>query len=349
MIRRFALFLSCFLAGCGGLSMPPLPSMPSMPSLWSKPAPVSDPTAEGYLEAGKAETKAKNYALAIDHFQKIKADFPFSAQVTEAELRAAEAYYLNKQYTEAIRAFQEFQTLHPTNENIPFVIYHLGLAHYDQFTSVERDQKLTATAKDYFANLVKNYPNSAYVGPAQEKLAKCEEYLAEHEFVVGAFYLKQEKYPAARERFDGIVRRYPNTPTAGKALYNLGEAYRLEKNNVKAALAYAALVQHYPSHPLAQQAQVQLNAVSQERQDPLALLLMRDGRPAPASSPLEQSAETRKSLPTNLVAKKDVVYEEPGADRSFLSRVVDKVNPFASSDKKDNGDQEEEAAATASA
>lgn len=313
-------------AGCSKSLMPSLP--------WSSQPVQTNPAAETLFAEGMDYFKNKNYARAIDRFQRVKAEFPFSPQLTEAELKLAEAYYLNKQYPEAIASFKEFQTLHPTNENIPFVLYHLGMAHFDQFTSVDRDQKVTEIAKGYFETVVRTHPSSPYAEKAREKLAKCEQYLAEHEFNIGRFYFNEKNYPAAKDRFQEILRRYPNNPVAPRVLYHLGESYRLEKNTVKAALAYEALTRHYPESPLAKQAETRLAQLDEQKVDPLALLLMRDGRPRFFAAPAPD-AHRQKDL--NLVAKKEVVHEEPGSEKGFFRRVADSVNPFnwfSSSDEK---------------
>src|SRR3989338_2038745 len=346
MILQFAIRYSLFaififlLPGCSSISLPSLPSWP-----WSTPATQPNATAEALFDEGTAYLNNKKYALAIDRFQKVKAEFPFSPQLVPAELKLAEAYYLNKQYPEAAAAFKEFQTLHPNNENIPFVLYHMGLVYFDQFTSSDRYQKVTEIAKGYFESVVKDHPGSPYAAPAKEKLAKCIEYLSEHEFNIAVFYFNEKKYPAAIDRLEGILRRYRDTPFAVKALYYLGESYRLEKNTVKAALAYEALVQHYPNDPLAKTAQARVSELAQEKQDPLAMLLKQDGRTAFAVAQKPESGaiqnpkskiENPKDL--NLVAKKEVVHEEPGEQKGVLRRVVDTINPFASSsDKKESG------------
>src|SRR3989338_6926515 len=139
------LMLALLGAGCSSISLPSLPSWP-----WSTPATQPNATAEALFDEGTAYLNNKKYALAIDRFQKVKAEFPFSPQLVPAELKLAEAYYLNKQYPQAAAAFKEFQTLHPNNENIPFVLYHRGLVHFDQFTSSDRYQKMTEIAKGYF-------------------------------------------------------------------------------------------------------------------------------------------------------------------------------------------------------
>jgi outer membrane protein assembly factor BamD len=331
-----ALFLTVWAAGCSSISMPSLP--------WSSSAVKPDPTAEALFEEGKRYFKEKRYARAIDSLTRLKTDHPFSPQLTEAELRIADSYYLNQQYPEAVSAFKEFQSMHPTNENIPFVVYRLGQAHFDQFTSADRDQKNTEIAKSYFENVVSTYSKSPYAKEAKEKLVRCVEYLAEHDFNVASFYLRQEKYPAARERFEEIVRKYQGTPAAAKSLFFLGESYRREKNNIKAGLAYEALIQHYPQSKFTPEAKTQLAQLEKEKQDPLAMLLMRDRRPslAGASEDNQETASTaRLKGVDNLIAKTDVVYEEPGEEKGLFRRVVDKINPFSSSDDgKKNGKPE---------
>lgn len=311
-------------AGCSS-------SAPSIP--WFSSAPKADLTAEGLFEEGTRAFNEKKYVRAIDNFSKLRTDNPFSPLVTQAELKMADAFYLNQQYPESINAFKEFQSMHPTNENMPLVTLRLGQAHFDQFTSTDRDQKTTEIAKGYFETVVTKYPKSPQAAEAQVKLAKAVEYLAEHEFNVAEFYFKQEKYVAARDRFEEIIRKYKDTPTSVKSLFYLGESYRLEKNGVRAALAYEALIQHYPQSKFAAEARTQLAVVEKEKRDPLALLLMRDRRPGALAAPeAKEDPALAKLRDLNLVAKKDVVHEEPGDEKGFLRRFADKINPFSSSD-----------------
>ncbi len=337
----FALF--ALLTCCSACSMPSLPSLPSVP--WFSSTAKADPTAEALYEEGMRAFNDKKYVRAIDNFSKIRTDHPFTPLITQVEFKIADAHYLNQQYPEAINAFKEFQSMHPTNENIAFVTLRLGQAHFDQFTSAERDQKNTEIAKGYFETVLTKYPNSPQAAEAREKLAKCLDYLAEHEFNVAHFYYQQEKYPAARDRFEEIVRKYKDTPTAVKSLFYLGESYRNEKNAVRAALAYEALIQHYPQSKFAAEARSQLAAVEKEKRDPLALLLMRDRRPTVAAAPeVKEDPGLAKLRDLNLVAKTEVVHEEPGDEKGFLRRVANKLNPFSSSD---NGKTEDKKSDTA--
>ena len=321
--------LFCLTAfyGCSSISMPSMPSFS-----WSGSGTKSDPTAEALYDEGIRNFNEKRYVRAIDNFNKIRTDYPFSPQVTEVELKIADAYYLSQQYPEAINAFKEYQAMHPTNENMPFVLLRLGQAHFDQFTTTDRDQKNTEIAKGYFENVINSYPKSPHAAEAKEKLVKCVEYLAEHDFNVAYFYFQQEKYPAARDRFEEIVRKYKDTATAVKSLFYLGESYRKEKNIVRAELAYDALIEHYPQTKFAADAKAQLAQLDKEKRDPLALLLMRDRRPTGAPAEVKEDPALAKLKDMNLIAKTDVVNEAPGPNKGFLQRVADKLNPFSSSD-----------------
>jgi outer membrane protein assembly factor BamD len=336
MLAPGALLLATLATGCSSL---PVPSLP-----WSKSAPASDPTAEALFEEGSRYFNEKRYVRALDAFNRLKTEQPFSPLLTETELKIADAYYLNEQYPEAINAFKEFESLHPTSEHLPFVILRLGQAHFNQFTAVNRDQKNTEIAKGYFEALLTNHPKSPYAAEAKENLAKCNGILAEHEFDIAEFYFKHEKYPAARDRFEEIVRKYRGTPVASRSLFYLGESYRKEKNNVKAALAYEALLQHYPDDRFSPAARAQLAQIEKEKNDPLAMLLMRDRRPvtalAAAEAKPEATAGAKPKAAMNLVAKTEVVYEAPGEEKGIFSRVVDKINPFSSSTSEKKKEEE---------
>ena len=329
MMKRTIILFSVtvlLFAGCS--------SIPSISMPWSS-NPQPDPTAEAVFNRGMELFNNKKYVAALDQFTRIKQEFPFAPQAIHAELKITECYYLNQQYPEAITALKEFQSMHPTNENIPLVIYRLGLAHFDQFSAADRDQKNTEIAKGYFETVINTYPKSPYAAEAKEKLGKAIGYLVEHDFNIAYFYFQQEKYPAARDRFEEIVRRYRGTPIAAKSLFYLGESYRKEKNGVKAALAYESILQHYPQSKFANDAKNELAALEKEKHDPLAMLLMRDRRPGAAPAPqtnIETASAAKLKGVDNLVAKSEVVYEEPGEEKGIFRRVADKMNPFSSSD-----------------
>ena len=309
----------------------------------SPPISESNPTAEAMYQDGLNYFEKERFDRAIFFFQKVRDEFPFSPEAERAELKIADAFFLNKDYGEATEAYKNYLAFNPTSEHAAYIKYQLGLVHFAQFSRVDRDQKDIKEAKRYFEILLKDHPDSEYVPDAGEKLAKTREYLAEREFAIGRFYLRERKYLAARSRFEGVLRDYMDTPTAVKALYTLGDAYRLEKNTVKATLAYEALIERYPESPYSDQARTYLASLKTEKHDPLASLLMQDGLPTSIETPSAQLAG-RGNLPGSdqdlgLVTKEAYEHEEIRGP-SLLSS----LNPFESdSDKEDQDKKDQEA------
>lgn len=210
---------------------------------------VKEPSAEDYFQRGVELMKKKDYKPAAAQFQKAKDEFPFSPLVADAELNVAECQYLQGSYVEAIASFKDFQGMHPTNENIPFVIYRLGLSNLEQSSTIDRDQTTTQNAVDYFKQVLMNYRNSPYAEPAGEKLVQARRSLSEHEFYIGHFYYKHGNLQASLERFGSVLRTYYETETAPKALVYMREAYRRLKQDEKAGLVDKVFAVHYADSP----------------------------------------------------------------------------------------------------
>ena len=183
----------------------------------SDPPSVSNPTAEALYQDGIDYFDRERYARAISFFQKLRDDYPFSEEAEAAELKIAEAYYLNEEYTEADETYKNYLTFQPTGRHTHFVKYQLGRVNLDQFTGIDRDLEKVKAAKRYFESVIQDHPDSEHVPDARKKLTETRLHLAERELYVGNFYLKEEKYRPARERFENVLRDYPDTSVAERA------------------------------------------------------------------------------------------------------------------------------------
>ena len=130
----------------------------------------------------------------------------------------ADSYFSDKDYPEAENAYNDFINLHPTNENVPYAIYQVGMCHYNQIGAIDRDQTETAKARKEFEKLMARYPDSKFSIMAEKTIRECKQEQAEHEFYIGKFYFTQKKYQAALTRLEAITKDYAN----------IGLDYRLE-------------------------------------------------------------------------------------------------------------------------
>jgi outer membrane protein assembly factor BamD len=178
-------------------------------------------TAYELAEEGMSAYEDGKYRPAIESFEKLKDWYPFSEYASLAALKIADAHFHLGEYDEAIFAYEGFETLHPRNEAIPYVIYQIGTSYYRQRDTIDRDQKAVRQALDTYRRLIRDYPKSEYSAKAEGHLKECLKSLAGHEFYVGLFYFKNKKYEPALSRFKTILTEYPDVGIHQKALHYL--------------------------------------------------------------------------------------------------------------------------------
>jgi outer membrane protein assembly factor BamD len=171
-----------------------------------------------------------NYKAAIESFEKLKDWYPFSKYAILAELKKADAHYHRKEYEDAIFAYEEFESLHPQNEAIPYVIYQIGRCYFAQVDTIDRDQTSTQKALDTFNRLIKSFPDSEYSRKAQAHRNQCRKVLAGHELYVGLYYYRGKHYKAAMGRFKTILSKYPDVGVHQKALQYIAVCEKAIKN-----------------------------------------------------------------------------------------------------------------------
>lgn len=167
---------------------------------------------------GMEEYRQGNYKRAIENFEKLRDWYPFDRYAILAELKIADSHYQLKQYDEAVVAYQEFESLHPMNEAIPYVVYQIGLCYYEQITTIDRDQRAARNALMVFERLQRQFPDHQYSKRAGEHIHTCLKSLAGHELYVGKFYFKKKNYKAAMNRFKNIINEFPDVGIHKEAL-----------------------------------------------------------------------------------------------------------------------------------
>jgi len=180
--------------------------------------PKEEMTAQELASEGMDAFKDKKYVNALESFKKLKDWYPFSKYAILAELKTADANYSLNEYNEAVVAYEEFESLHPQNEAIPYVIYQIGLCYFKQIDTADRDQSSAEKALASFKRLEKQFPKNTYASKAKDHVNKCQKSLAGHEFYVGLFYYNSKHYKAALKRFHAVLSKYPDVGVQQKAL-----------------------------------------------------------------------------------------------------------------------------------
>lgn len=220
--------------------------------------PTANWTAKQFYEQAQKEVKDGDFQLAIEYYEKLEARFPFGKLAENAQMETAYAYYKYEEYESAIAAADRFIKLHPTHPNLDYIYYLRGLASFHKKDSpldsllpqdpATRDPSSAKESFNYFAKLVKHFPNSKYVPDAVKRMRFQRNTLAMHEIKVADFYLKREAYVAVVNRAKYVVEHYPRTPAVADALKLLNVAYSKLQMLELARDAKRVLDKNFPDH-----------------------------------------------------------------------------------------------------
>jgi len=160
--------------------------------------------------------------MYLEHFDE---HHPYSHYSIQAELLRIFAAYKNKEYILSETLSQRFIDRHPRHPDVDYAKYMLGMSYYHQITKVERDATQTEHAIKAFTRLIREHPRSSYAKDAAARLQNLYDKLAAHELAIGKYYFDRERYVAAANRFQYIVRHYAATAAIEEALYYLAASF----------------------------------------------------------------------------------------------------------------------------
>jgi outer membrane protein assembly factor BamD len=220
MLRHLplALLLLLPLAGCGS-------GWDGRQQTLSTRQLAADTSAEGLYAAGMEALNAQQFQRAVELFDAVEREHPYSAFATNAKLMAAYGEYMRNRYTEALGALDRFIQLHPAHRDIAYAYYLRALSYYEQINDTERDQRTTEQAMAALQEVSNRFPNTPYARDARLKIDLARDHLAGREMVVGRFYQNRRLYLAAIGRFRRVVDEYQTTNHVAEALHRLTEIY----------------------------------------------------------------------------------------------------------------------------
>lgn len=209
------------------------------------PLTVDRPAAQIYKDAAVAESK-KELKKAKVLYSEIERQHPYSDYATQAQLRMAELSYQGLQYDDALMSLDKFIETHPGHPKVDYALYLKAMCYYEQITDVGRDQAMTENAMQALDAIVSRFPDSKYARDSKLKLDLVHDHLAGKEMEVGRYYMKQEQYSAAVNRFMTVVRDYQTTTHVPEALHRLVESYMILGLKDEATRVAAVLGHNYP-------------------------------------------------------------------------------------------------------
>jgi outer membrane protein assembly factor BamD len=212
------------LSGCSGLSQWD-GSFAGLSTSRTRPNATVDRTPEGLYAAGVEALQQRRYPQAVELFDQLERDHPYSTWATNAKIMAAYGDYQRNRYVEAIATLDRFIQLHPAHRDIAYAYYLRALSFYEQINDAQRDQRATETAMAALQDVANRFPDTAYARDARLKIDLGRDHLAGREMVIGRFYQRQRLLNAAIGRFRRVVEDFQTTNHVPEALHRLTEIY----------------------------------------------------------------------------------------------------------------------------
>ncbi len=202
----------------------------------------------------KEYTKARAVLLEVRNRDLTKKFAPL------AQLRIADSYLKEDESEQAVAEYRKFLEMYPDHRHAPYAQYQIAMTYFNQIESPERGYSGAAAALAEFERLKQNFPRNPYKDLIDIRIEKCRNVMADYEFLVGEFYMKKESYPAAIERFEGLLKNFPDYKKPEKVLWNLALSCRKAGQEEKAAQYLKSLVEKYPTSPFARDAKKEIAA-----------------------------------------------------------------------------------------
>ncbi len=152
---------------------------------------------------------------AEEMFTSVVQNAPFSTKFASAsQFNIGQARERQGDYKRAIEAYQTIIDDYPFSEMADDAQYQIGYVYMKASRAGEYDQTASLKAREAFEDFIYRYPNSEKVAQAKQNMQMLGSRQTESAFSVAQFYDKQKNYKAAAIYYNEVIRTEPDSPNA---------------------------------------------------------------------------------------------------------------------------------------
>jgi outer membrane protein assembly factor BamD len=188
----------------------------------------------------------RKWTQAAEAFERFTLQFPTNPRAEEARYRLADSYFGKKEYITAATEFARLASDFPAGNWADDARFKVCESYVKLSPKAQLDQQYTQAAFDHCQSLEAFYPNSEHIPKAQQYSAEMASRLAEKQFRAGEHYFKRGAVDPAIIYYEEILKAYPATPFAPRALLRMFQAYTTLGYKEEADAAKARLLKDYP-------------------------------------------------------------------------------------------------------
>ena len=212
---------------------------------------------EVLYEKGKALFDKKRFDQGRKYLNFVFETYPNEKEGRQALLLVADSYFRQggaTGYTEARFRYRDYLNRYPGAPQRDYARYQFAVCYDKEHEKPDRDQTSTRAALEQYRVLLQEFPDSAYVSVARERIRRLTDALADHEFGVGYFYIRKGAPGAALSRFTAIEQRYPDYAGKDRLFYYEAEALKRLGRGEEASRYYSRVIEEFPASQYARMA-----------------------------------------------------------------------------------------------
>lgn len=217
---------------------------------------LSNNPDEIYTAANKYYDKGE-YLRALTLYELILSQFRGRPEAEELFFRYAYAHYYMKQYTLAAHYFESFSNTFGYSEKREEADFMTAFSSYQLSPSFRLEQSETHEAIEKFQEYVNRYPESPRVPECNRLIDELRAKLEDKAFSSAQLYFDMQRYEAAIQSFENMLRDFPDTHRGELVRYRIVEAaylyatisvYERRKERYEAAVEkYMDYVRKFPT------------------------------------------------------------------------------------------------------
>jgi outer membrane protein assembly factor BamD len=219
------------------------------------------------FEKGTEALNKRRWLVARVYFRDLIDTYPQTSYRADAKLGIGDTYVGERTAESSVLAlneFREFLNFYPTHRRGDYAQFKMGMVHFNQMHSPDRDQTETREAIQELTMFVEKYPNSSLLEEGKQKLREARDRLSQYEYNVGYHYYRQRWYPGAVDRLETLLKTDPQFTRRDAVYFYLGESYFKTKNSAQALPYFDRLLKEFEQSEFLVEAQKRVEVIKAE-------------------------------------------------------------------------------------
>jgi outer membrane protein assembly factor BamD len=163
-----------------------------------------EPTADALLEKGLKNAKEQKYESCIYNLGKIDEIAPYSTHSKTSTPVLIYCNYMQGNYENIQTMIDNFESVYPNNEQLPYVYYLRGLSHFRMIKNHKKSLQNIDNLLTVITRLNEIAPESKYTENLNKIIPFILELQDKHTLYIAQSYVKTQNFIAAMSRYSTL-------------------------------------------------------------------------------------------------------------------------------------------------